>query len=222
MDIDPLARIDTPKQELRNPEDWLSADDWKVVTTTCSTDPNSGPDCKLLRMAKRLRKIGCKKLKETCFADCTAVALSTLGKYDAVQSLEHTRKLKSYFSSLASLPQLVGPDVYPTHPAALQDTHRPLWDCINEHGPCVQSPLDPALLVVMKDTQPSRNSNKHCMAAVQRATNGQQACPPPAVPPRPLMNIAQQFQQQTLQDGTLLSISGSAHPRRVDPPMFQI
>ena len=226
VDIDPLARVETTQQMLWEPERWQSAEGWLVYN-----DRGTCPDTKLLEMAKRLRVCGCKKLKEGCFAHAAAVALfqhaDINGFQDHVQALDYTPKLKSYFNSLLSISQFCGPDVYPAEPSALSETHRPLWEMIQADGPCVPSQIDPAKVIVLKDNHPARNSNRNCMAAgVKNGTvpmNLQQLRPQPAVP-RPLQNIAHQFhrQQTFMQDGSVLSISGSAHPHRVEPPMFQI
>ena len=144
----------TPKQELMHPENYQSTATWDDF------DKIEDVDSRLLGMAKRLKKCGCKRLTEPSFGAATAVALHKL-KANTRSKLEHTRTLKRLFASVPAS-DYEGPEIYPTFPDPIRESHPALWEQIEDDGKIVASKIDEAVMMIKQFNQPCRKSKKGC------------------------------------------------------------
>ena len=109
-------------------------------------------------MAKRLRKAGCKRLTEPSFKAAAVVALHNQ-KAASLTKLENTKTLARRFAS-CPVADYEGPEIYPTFPDPLKESHPAVWQQIADDGPIVASKVDEALMMLKIDTQPCRKSKK--------------------------------------------------------------
>ena len=142
------------KQELMHPEHYQSIATWEDF------DRVGEADNKLLSMAKRLRNCGCNKLTEPSFAAATAVALHG-HKVVSRSKLENTRTLKRLFASLPAS-DYEGPEIYPTFPDSIRESHPALWQQIADDGTIVASKIDEVIMMIKQSNQPCRKSKKGC------------------------------------------------------------
>ena len=142
------------KQELMHPEHYQSIATWKDF------DGVAEVDSKLLSMAKRLRKCGCNKLTEPSFAAATAVALHN-HKAVSRSKLENTRTFKRLFAQVPAS-DYEGPEIYPTFPDSIRESHPALWQQIADDGTIVASKIDEVLMMIKQSNQPCRKSRKGC------------------------------------------------------------
>ena len=144
----------TAKQELMHPEHYQSTATWDDF------DKIEDVDSRLLGMAKRLKKCGCNRLTEPSFGAATAVALHKL-KVNSRSKLENTRTLKRLFASVPAS-DYEGPEIYPTFPDPIRESHPALWEQIEDDGEIVASKIDEAIMMLKQNDQPCRKSKKGC------------------------------------------------------------
>ena len=144
----------TAKQELMHPEHYQSTATWHDF------DQIEDVDSRLLGMAKRLKKCGCKILTEKSFGAATAVALHKL-KVNSRSKLENTRTLKRLFASVPDA-DYEGPEIYPTFPEPIRESHPALWEQIEDDGKIVSSKIDEAIMMLKQKDQPCRKSRVGC------------------------------------------------------------
>jgi len=99
-------------------------------------------------------------LTEKSFGATTAVALHKL-KVNSRSKLENTRTLKRLFASVPEA-DYEGPEIYPTFPDPIRESHPALWEQIEDDGTIVASKIDECIMMLKQSDQPCRKSKKGC------------------------------------------------------------
>jgi len=220
------TRATEARQKMINPECYQSEGCWALYL-----DMSATVDAKLMKMAHRLRVLGCRNPDETSFAAACAIALHA-HRFSAVQMLQHTRNLKFLFGVATPFP-VRGPDAYGGCSFSLD-----LQAQIDADGPIVPCKIDPALAAATIRSAPCRKTRHGCQQVPvqrQRSTLSLDDLMQPTLEQMPLQlpnfyQMALQYQMsrgqgihesQALANGNEL-IYHAVPPRRASPHVLAL